>query len=431
MNPLPSAFLVLPTEKEKTIPTLNRKVRTLALRQLLTFPVARVSTAMRECLLPTRRVLKHLLSHHPALLMEVMGNPDVLNPLLVLAVGEEFTKQTPDSLLERCLPPLLASLAHLSKRGGVSEAIIFDRAVGTLHDALGYRSVHFDPPARGLLVDPLGLEVNLRDESKRRITVGASEPSHPDITLHRPFHRLHKALPKLQFSTIDSNPLSMFEAHPDKEGNAISLGDKPLKQWLETLHEALELIRLTLPGWFDELRHSMRRLIPVGYLPERHLSASYREAPGLAYLTLCDNPLTMAEAIIHETQHTKANLLSWIDPILHNAHTCWTESPVRPDLRPLWGVFLAVHAFVPVAALHERLAEMDHPITHTERFPRRRAEVLAGNNTGMNAVLGSAEATPSGDRLIKQMNHLHRRLVDVAPPPPAGMDLDPLILPPS
>jgi HEXXH motif-containing protein len=93
-------------------------------------------------------------------------------------------------------------------------------------------------------------------------------------------------------------------------------------------------------------------------------------------------------------------------------------------------VLLAVHAFVPVSALHHRLAELDHPVTHTERFPRRRAEVIAGNHTGMQAVLGNADATQAGARMIKEMNALHEVLRTSAPPAPAGMDIPPDILPP-
>ena len=223
----------------------------------------------------------------------------------------------------------------------------------------------------------------------------------------------------------------MFEAHPDKDGNAISLGDQPLEVWLDRFGEALGMIRDTLPGWYDELKGSMRRLVPVGYLPERHLSASYREAPGVAYLTLCEDPMTIAEAIVHETQHTKVNLLSWVDPIVHNAHTCWTESPVRPDLRPLWGVLLAVHAFVPVSMMHKRLADLDHPCTHGERFPRRRHEVLVANRRAMDAVLDNADASDPGRRLIDDMDAVLTMLEEAAPPPPPGMDLDPNLLPPS
>lgn len=431
MTSVPSSFLVLPTSNDRTVARLQVAVRKIALKQLLTYPAARLDPDLQRVLPSVRRVLTAILKRAPQRLMDALGNVDVLTPLLILDVGPHHTDTDANDLLRSALPPLLLHLSHRA-RATVPEAMLLDLDLSMAPDAVGQRLFRFDPPARGLLLDPMGAEFGLRDESKVRLPAAPKAPADQEgLTTERPFHRLHAELPYLQLSLHDSNPLSMYEAHPDKDGNAISLGDKPREAWTRSLHEALELIRIALPTWFAEIKTSMRRLVPVGYLPERHLSASYREAPGVAYLTLCDNPLTMAEAIIHETQHTKANLMSWVDPIVHNAHTCWTESPVRPDLRPLWGVLLAVHAFVPVSALHHRLAELDHPVTRTERFPRRRAEVLAGNHHGMRAVLDNAEGTASGTRLIREMSALHEFLRTHAPPAPAGLDIDPDILPPS
>jgi len=159
----------------------------------------------------------------------------------------------------------------------------------------------------------------------------------------------------------------------------------------------------------------MDRIVPVGYFPERHLSASYLEAPGLVYASLCDAPMTMAEALIHETQHGKLNTLAWFDPVLSNAHDVWVESPVRPDRRPLWGVLLAAHAFVPVAAMYDRLAAQSHPISHAwARFKPRQAEVLRVNEEGMKTCQEWGNPTPAGARLIGEFQQLHTVLASRA-----------------
>jgi HEXXH motif-containing protein len=416
---LPASFLVLPETGDRSVAGLYAKIRKIALRQLLAHPSSGFSPSFRRTLEATRRVLARIAKDHPAVLLEAIGHPDVQTPLLVADVPQAVTGHEPEALLKQALPPLMAILAHLAPKGVVPETILFDLPLDVLPDAIGHRLLRFDPPARGLLVDPLGLELNLASEEKVRLPPAPALPAPtPGLTAERPFHRLHDQLPRLEFALYDSNPLSMYEAHPDKWGNAISLGDKPLEHWLGAFHEALEIIRVALPEWFEELKASTRRFVPVGYLPERHLSASYREAPGIAYLTLCDEPITIAEAIVHETQHTKINLLSWLDPVVRNGMTAWTKSPVRPDLRPLWGVLLAVHAFVPVAAMYERLDRMKHPVAQRERFPRRWAEILRGNDNGMQAVLEVADPTDVGKRLIDEMVALHRRLMAQAPPPP-------------
>ncbi len=199
----------------------------------------------------------------------------------------------------------------------------------------------------------------------------------------------------------------MQEEHPDKKGNAIDLGGRTPDEWARALGEALEVVRAALPVLHDELALSLRRIVPVGYEPERHLSASYREAPGLVYMTLHPSVLTLAEAIVHETQHGKLNVLSYFDPVLVNGRTTWTASPVRPDLRPLSGVLLAVHAFVPVAGFHQRLVEIDHPISRTPEFKTRREQVLSGNARGLSLVHELGQPTAIGREAIAALDALH------------------------
>jgi HEXXH motif-containing protein len=431
LSSTPLSFLCLPEPGDKTIATYYQRVRAIALKQLLTFPVAQLESRNRRVVNEARRVIAGILTSHKALVMEAMSNIDVYTPLLILDVGPELAGESADDLLFAAFGALFPILGHLAPKGMVPETILWDLPVKHVPDSTAHRVLYFEPEAKGMLVDPMGMEVRLADDTPVRLKpMDPHLESQPGMRVDHPFHRLSPDLPRLQFSLYDSNPLSMFEMHPDKDGNQITLSDLPVERWLSAYREALEIIRVTLPGWYDELKWSMKRLVPVGYLPERHLSASYREAPGLAYLTLCDNPLTIAEAIVHETQHSKVNLLSWLDPVVHNGMTCWTQSPVRPDLRPLWGVLLAVHAFVPVAAMHDRLAEMNHPVTQTERFPRRRAEVIAGNHRGMVAVVENADPSPAGKRMIDEMYALHEWLRLKCPPAPPGMNIDPDILPP-
>ena len=186
----------------------------------------------------------------------------------------------------------------------------------------------------------------------------------------------------------------------------------------------MKLIEGTVPLWFSELRFGLERIVPVGYLPEAHLSASYREAPGTVYMTLHPNIVTLAEALVHETQHGKLNAYSWIDQVLYNAHSTWTQSAVRPDLRPIWGVLLAVHAFVPVAAMHYAMAEANHPLASGDWFERRRAQVLKGNANGIATLRTKADPTPVGKEILDALYDLDAFLQDVAPPHPEGIHED-------
>ncbi len=378
-----SGFLVVPAPGEATVRTLRHKVRLLAVRTLAT---ARVEGPVSRPLLRFQGWLLEALRDRPGPVLGAIGAPDVLPHLLCVASGVT----DPAERIAEAVPNLLGALASPPR-----EAVRWDHPVRRLAVPRLGRAWTFDPPARGMVCDPAGVELRLADGSLAHLP-------HPGGLA--PYHAV---LDDLHLTVLDTHPLSAVEAHPDKAGNHVDLGGRSPGQWTAALGGALELVRLGLPTWAEERTWSLERLVPVGYEPERHLSASYREAPGIAWLTLHPEPLTLAEAIVHEAQHSKLNLLSWLDPVLHNGHSEWTESPVRPDLRPLMGVLLAVHAFVPVARMHACLAATDHPISRSPHFARRREEVCAANARGLATLSAKARPTAVGERLLRALEALH------------------------
>ena len=398
---LPRAFLTLPEEGERTSSALEKKVRLIALKELLTLSAAGLGPRAEASWSKVQSVVRRCLKEQSSGVLSAVGSPDVLPGLLSMASSQ----RPPSVVLPGLVPALLASLHGAGFTP--DEAILWEHPYsGFAHPRAGW--VDVSGGARSMLLDAAGLAVESSNGS--RTDVGASWVG-PDLSASRAPTAVGRESLGVHFSLVDSNPLSMDEAHPDKSGNEVTLGEKTHDEWVSSLNQAMDLIGQALPEWYAELVTTTHRLVPVGYEPEMHLSASYREAPGLVYLTLHPDPLTMAEAIIHETQHGKLNRLSWLDPVLNNAYTAWSESPVRPDLRPVMGVLLAVHAFVPVAALHERLESAGHPLAKTHRFQERRAEVLAGNAGGLDIVERMGDATPLGQRVIDDLRRLHDHLV--------------------
>ena len=202
----------------------------------------------------------------------------------------------------------------------------------------------------------------------------------------------------------DDSPLSDVEAHPDKSGNAVDLGGRTPTQWTRALDDALGLIETHFPEMAADIALVLQQVVPVGYDAERHLSASYAENLGTIYVSLHDDPMTMAEAIIHEVSHNKLNALMRLDPLLHNAFSPLFTSPVRPDPRPLHGVLLAVHAFVPVAQLYARMRDAGHPWAARPDFARRHAEIVAGNREGGEVLRAHAETTEAGAAVLAEID---------------------------
>jgi hypothetical protein len=217
------------------------------------------------------------------------------------------------------------------------------------------------------------------------------------------------------FAIIDHNPMAAFEAHPDKAGNHVDLGGRSEQEWVGVLDESFALIERFMPGEFAEMAMMLHAVIPVGYDSERHLSASYREAVGTIYLTLHPSVMIMTEAIVHEFQHNKLNVSTYSTEYLSNAFHPVYKSPVRPDPRPLWGILLAVHAFLPVAELYRRMRDGGHPWSAQPDFERRMSELDLKNHEGMEMLRANGQFTPAGRALFDELETLERRhLVDRA-----------------
>ncbi|HYD46797.1 MAG TPA: HEXXH motif-containing putative peptide modification protein [Terriglobales bacterium] len=209
-----------------------------------------------------------------------------------------------------------------------------------------------------------------------------------------------------RLAEVDGNPIAAFEAHPDKSGNHVDLGGRSAGEWLAMTDSCFRLIGEFLPGERAEMATLLHQLVPVGYDETRHLSASYREAVGTVYLTLHPNVMTMTEALIHEFQHNKLNVASYSMAFLRNAFEPLYRSPIRPDPRPLWGILLAVHAFLPVAELYRRMRAAEHPLSRQKGFDERLDDIDLKNHEGMEMLRHNAQLTPAGEALMAALERL-------------------------
>ncbi|HEY3499191.1 MAG TPA: HEXXH motif-containing putative peptide modification protein [Polyangiaceae bacterium] len=267
----------------------------------------------------------------------------------------------------------------------------------------------------GLLLEPGADVARLLLEDGSALLVSQSGttdrvPLSRDEAAELPLGRLSAPFPEIRepirFALFDPNPLSSVEAHPDKQGNTLSLGERSQDEWLGALRSAFEVVERTLPELWDEMRLLLRYVLPTGAHEERQQSASYREYVGALYVTLHPQTLSTAEALIHEFQHNKLNLCAQHYPLIENAYTPLYPSPIRPDPRPLMGVLLAVHAFVPVAEFYARRLESE---PGDARLAGRLAEVIAANDEGLRTLAEHARFEPAGAAIRTDLERLHAR----------------------
>lgn len=240
-----------------------------------------------------------------------------------------------------------------------------------------------------------------REAGRRALADGSS-----GFRFERRYHRVGRAT---CLATIDHNPIAAFEAHPEKAGNHVDLGGHPVDEWVAVLGDCFELVETFLPGEFTEMASLLHEIVPVGYHEVRHLSASYREAVGTVYMTLHPNLMTMVEALVHEFQHNKINVSTHSVDYLRNGFHPLFKSPVRPDPRPLWGILLAVHAFLPVAEFYRRMRDGGHAFAGSPEFERRMGEIDAKNHEGMEMLRANAQWTEEGRAMFDELEELERR----------------------
>jgi HEXXH motif-containing protein len=259
-----------------------------------------------------------------------------------------------------------------------------------LRELLG--TLAFDLAALDAVPEPLAL----RRPPARVVSLTTRTVASAGGRREHPFHVVDR---DTVLALADNNPLAMFEAHPDKQGNAIDLGGHDVAAWVASLRDAFDVVATYMPELREEMALYVQAIVPVGWYEEKHLSASYREAIGTVYLSLHPRPMTMVEALVHEFQHNKLNALLELDELLENAHAPLYRSPVRPDARPLLGVLLAVHAFVPVALLYEKMLAAGDPRADEARL----RDVVRINREGADVLLPNARPTPVGRGVLDEL----------------------------
>ena len=357
----------------------------------LTIPDPRSTTAREVLSQALRRLLRDALELPRSAPPSARREAEALKSTLEIAA-----KTSPGALIAALRRPTVGTLVRcLRPSCGLDEAArdgLYVELCATLRGDLALAGVRLPegPPCRA----PARV-LSLLDRSAKDMRTG--DTSHP-------YHPIAPGVaPDLWLALADNNPLAMEEAHPDKEGNAIDLGGHALDEWTRSIAASLDLVEAHLPDLAAEIRLYVQQIVPVGFFEERHLSASYQEAIGTIYMTLHPSLMTMTEALIHEFSHNKINALFELDDLLENAWSPLYTSPVRPDPRPLHGVLLAVHAFLPVARLYEKMIEAKHPLADREDFVARFAKIRRTNREGADVVLSHGRPTEIGRGVLDEI----------------------------
>ncbi len=391
------ALAQLSPPRDLTIPepgsTTARAVLSAAMRRLVRdvqMVAARAPHGARAEAAELARIVSATARETPGALVSVLRRPTV--GALIRCVRNDAHPGR-----EAILVALLAQLAFALALEGALPAPVYLRRVPAQLLSLATR-IAVPLPANTSAVLVENGRLTIERSGADAVTIDLEAPD--EARIERPYHAVSS---EIVLALADNNPLAMEEAHPGKSGNAIDLGGHDIWAWILALREAFALIERHLPELRAEMDLYIQQIVPVGWDAEKHLSASYQEAIGTIYMSLHPGEMTLAEALIHEFSHNKLNALFEVDEVLENAWSPLYTSPVRPDPRPLHGVLLAVHAFLPVARLYEKMIEAKDPRAESEAFLGRFAAIRKINREGAEIVLGNGKATAIGAGLLEEI----------------------------
>ncbi len=393
----PPSDLAVPVQGSTTTRAILSRALGRVCRELLGLVRAHAAEELREDALALERALVLVANRDPGAIASVLrrphtstlarvlrstgrGSPSLASELFALiAFDLAWLGALPGGVTLRCLPRRIVSL---------TARIAVDLPPGARSATFANGEVTIERQGAGaaLVLDLVAL---------------AAGAPHPSCT--RPYREVSG---DILFARADNNPLSGIEAHPDKKTpNTVDLGGRDESEWIDAIRKALALIETGLAPMAADIHLVLQQIVPTGYDAEKHLSCSYQEDIGTLYASLHPSPYTMAEALIHEVSHNKINALMDLDPLLENAPTELYASPVRPDPRPIHGVLLAVHAFVPVACMYERLVASQPPGLSGARrnLEERLAAVVRSNRSGTEVLREHARATPVGRGLLEEL----------------------------
>ena len=158
------------------------------------------------------------------------------------------------------------------------------------------------------------------------------------------------------------------------------------------------LLRSLLPAASDWIRAVTRVVVPlVRSQGDQFRSGSIAGIPGLVFVEMTHKQLLVLEALVHESAHLHFHIAEFDNGFIVAGHDACYASPLRPDPRPLRGIFLAHHALVYMCAFYTDWQRS----TGDARAAEARQELLRHRAAAGELLRGArSHLTPAGDAFL-------------------------------
>nr|WP_251692611.1 HEXXH motif domain-containing protein [Streptomyces sp. CHD11] len=151
------------------------------------------------------------------------------------------------------------------------------------------------------------------------------------------------------------------------------------------------------PAWIRSVVPWARTALLPPPPPDVRVSASSGDAYGAMVVSRPSSALALAEALVHEFQHSKLAALIHLFPLLSDDRAERFYAPWRPDPRHLTGLLHGAYAFTGVAGFwRDRLADPEYAGTAAYHFALRRTQ----SRLVVRTLLSSGRLTAAGRALV-------------------------------
>jgi HEXXH motif-containing protein len=107
-------------------------------------------------------------------------------------------------------------------------------------------------------------------------------------------------------------------------------------------------------GW---VRDALSHLILLGGSTKELRSGSASDQYGLSFMSLPENPIALAENLVHESSHQYFAMSEWVDAVDDGTDETLYYSPAVKRGRPLSAILLAYHAFANVLLTYRSMLD--------------------------------------------------------------------------
>jgi HEXXH motif-containing protein len=183
-----------------------------------------------------------------------------------------------------------------------------------------------------------------------------------------------------------------------------SLGNDIISRQLRDCLSTLELI---WPEAIGDIHSFVRAIVPRESTKGHWNSASTSDLPCVIQVTFNkeEEPLLLAESILHEMSHVKLDIAMRLAPLLSNGPEKIYRHPWRGDLRPMLGVLLGAHAFLAVMLMYQKAVAIgfDRDFAWHE-YKLRQREV----GEALSVLEDHAVFTDAGQQVYEHMRKAYR-----------------------